>query len=229
MALYNQFRNSRPKSQGGIGACIAHLQAIRVQLAGTTEAISTQALQNHMYFTAPVAFKTTIAILKRTENVSIDNITNSLIEMELENASEARIGDPNLSQTSGAGLIAQGKRFGNRGRGGNGGRNKGKGLGAKTHRRTICRMDKHATENCRRRQNSPNPPNPSNLHIQSWKHARSNSVLCYQCGENRHLRRDCPLKKRIDEMITCQKVGGALLASTETALMRVNSDDERLD
>jgi len=60
-------------------------------------------------------------------------------------------------------------------------------------------MDSHSTEDCLKRQNQHNQQNQ-----QSRKRARDNGndddVFCYQCGEYGHMRNDCELKKRIDNM-----------------------------
>jgi hypothetical protein len=70
-------------------------------------------------------------------------------------------------------------------------------------------------------------------HLQtSRKHARSNSVICFQCGESGHIRVDYPLKKRVDEILKRQRSARALVANEERApepakrlLENTNSED----
>ena len=83
-SIVTQFQNARPITGESIGTYIARLQAYRIQLQGSTEEISDQALRTHVYTTAPSAFKTTIAILKRTPDVTIPNLITALKDTEGE-------------------------------------------------------------------------------------------------------------------------------------------------
>jgi len=60
-------------------------------------------------------------------------------------------------------------------------------------------MDNHTTEDCWKRQKEQNQQQ------QSRKRARDaggddNAVICYHCGESGHMRNECELKKRVDQM-----------------------------
>jgi len=116
-----------------------------------------------------------------------------------------------VDSKSTTGLYAQGRggRGGYRGRGGRGGRGGcggrgGRAKGTRTQNCTYCRMDNHATEDCwkRRREQPKRQQQPQS---QSRKRARDaggddNAVICYHCGESGHMRNECELKKRVDQI-----------------------------
>jgi len=118
------------------------------------------------------------------------------------------IGDPNTGSTSGSAMYAKGRK------------DSGKKDGKKDKYCTHYKMNNHNTEVCRRRQQT------------SRKHALSNSVICFQCGESGHVKLDCPLKKRVDERLRRQRSARALVANEERAsepanrlLENTNSED----
>jgi len=145
--IVTKFQNARPVAKESIGVYIARLQTYRLQLQGSTEEISDQALLTHVYTTAPPEFKTTIAILKRTAGITIATLTTALKATEEENKAEAAVIDPR----SGTGLYARG-RGGHRGRGGRGGRGGHGGKGENQDKScTYCNIDNHSTEDCWKR------------------------------------------------------------------------------
>ena len=157
-SIVAQFQNARPIAGESISVYVARLQAFQLQLQGSTEEITEQALRTHVYTTAPPEFKTAIGYLKRTPDVTISNLITVLKETEEENKVEAAIVD----SKSGTGLYARGRggRGGRRGRGGRGGRGGQGGSGGKGTKLnrgcTYCRMDNHTTQNCWKRQKERN-------------------------------------------------------------------------
>jgi len=63
-AIVAQFQNVRPTVGESISVYVARLQAFQLQLQGSTEEITEQALRTHVYTTAPPEFKTAIGYLK---------------------------------------------------------------------------------------------------------------------------------------------------------------------
>ena len=92
-AIVAQFQNSRPTVGESISVYVARLQAFQLQLQGSTEEITEQALRTHVYTTAPPEFKTAIGYLKRTTGITILNLIMVLKETEEENKVEATIVD----------------------------------------------------------------------------------------------------------------------------------------
>jgi len=70
-AIVTQFQNARPITGESIGVYVVRLQAFQLQLQGSTEEITDQALRTHDYTTAPPEFKTAIGYLKRTTGITI--------------------------------------------------------------------------------------------------------------------------------------------------------------
>jgi hypothetical protein len=119
-------------------------------------------------------------------------------ETEEENSVETTI----IDSKSGTGLYARscGGRGGRRSRGGRGGRGGRDGRGGKGTRNrscTYCSKDNHTTEDCWKRQKEQNQQ-------QTRKRIRddvdNDEIIFYQCGETGHMRNECPVKKRIDEI-----------------------------
>jgi len=124
-AIVAQFQNARPIVGESISVYVARLQAFQLQLQGSTEEITEQALRTHVYTTTPPEFKTAIGYLKRTPDVTIPNLISVLKETEEENKVEAAAAV--VDSKSGTGLYARGRggrggRRGHGGRGGSGGR-----------------------------------------------------------------------------------------------------------
>ena len=73
-AIVVQFQNAQPTVGECISVYVARLQAFQLQLQGSMEEITEQALRTHVYTTAPPKFKTAIGYLKRTPDVTIPNL-----------------------------------------------------------------------------------------------------------------------------------------------------------
>jgi hypothetical protein len=145
--MWQILKNARPTPGESISVYVSRIQAFQLQLQGSTEEITDQALRTHVYTPTPPEFKTAIGYLKRTDGVTISNLITVLKETEEENKVEAAIVD----SKSGTGLYARGRggRGGRRGRGGRGGRG---GKGTKNRSCTYCSKDNHTTEDCWKRQ-----------------------------------------------------------------------------
>jgi len=130
-AIITKFQNALPITGESIGVYVVRLQSYRLQLQGSMEGISEQALRPHVYTTAPPEFKTAIAILKRTAGITIATLTTALKATEEENKAEAAVIDPK----SGTGLCGRG-RGGRGGRGGHGGTGENQDKSC-----TYCNMD----------------------------------------------------------------------------------------
>jgi len=107
-----QFQNVQPITGESISVYVARLQVFQLQLPGSTEEITEQALRTHVYTTARPEFNTAIGYLKRTPDVTIPNLITVLKETEEENKVEAAAAV--VDSKSGTGLYV-------RGRGGRGG------------------------------------------------------------------------------------------------------------
>lgn len=101
VSIANQFQDSRPVAGESMKSYIARLQSFFTQLAASTEAITDQALRNHIFLTVPTTFKHTIAYLKRTPEVTRATISTALTEDEQDEVQEKSLGDANLGATSG--------------------------------------------------------------------------------------------------------------------------------
>ena len=69
-----QFQNVQPITGESISVYVARLQVFQLQLPGSTEEITEQALRTHVYTTARPEFNTAIGYLKRTPDVTIPNL-----------------------------------------------------------------------------------------------------------------------------------------------------------
>jgi len=81
-AIVTKFHNAQPSVTESIVSYITHLQAFRRQLVGTPEAISEQTFRAHIYRYVLDYLKMTVAILKRTGTLTIEDITIALKETE---------------------------------------------------------------------------------------------------------------------------------------------------
>jgi hypothetical protein len=221
--IVNKFHDARPVAGESMKAYIVRLQSYCTQIAASPEAITDQALRNHIFRTVPITFKHTISYLKRTPDVTIATISTALTEDEQDEAIESKVGDQNLDATSGTAAFAKGgkggkgEKGGKGWKGGKGGKGDGKWKQQKTYRCTNCKMDNHTTETCRRHQN----PQP----IQSRKHARSSSIVCFHCLEAGHTIKDCNLRARAIEYKKNRESARALLVTgiTDRSLVRIGS------
>ena len=170
------FHGLRLESSEKVSAYCARLIRYRKPLHATDEEITDKALLNHIFTTVPASYRTIVHSLKRLprEEITIERALEELTGYE-QLVLDDHIGDPNTGSTSGSAMYARGK---------NGGK--------KDYNCAHCKMDNHTTEECGRRR----APAPT---ASTRKHARSNSIMCYQCGEYGHFRSDCEIKKRIDE------------------------------
>jgi len=120
-----------------------------------------------------------------------------------------------VDSKSGTGLYTRGRR-GRRGRGGHGDRGSRRGHGGrggcagrdghggkviKNQSCTYCSKDNHTTEDCWKRQKDQSQQQQT----QSRKCTRDassdkNDVICYHCDESGHMRNECELKKRVDQI-----------------------------
>jgi len=105
-AIVVQFQNAQPTVGECISVYVARLQAFQLQLQGSMEEITEQALRTHVYTTVPPEFKTTIGYLKRTPGVTIPNLITVLKETEEENKGEAAAAV--VDSKSGTGLYTRG-------------------------------------------------------------------------------------------------------------------------
>jgi uncharacterized membrane protein YgcG len=205
-AIATKFQRARPEKDEAMSIYISRLQAYRAELQGTSQEISEENLLGHIYSTCPPKFKTIVTVLKRTPDMTIEALEAGLKEAEEELKAED-ISDAVVDSKSATGLYAQGRggrggyrgRGGRGGKGGRGGRGGRGGKGTKNRSCTYCKMDNHTTQDCWKRQKEQNQQ-----HQQSRKHARNadndEEVICYHCGESGHMRNECELKKRVDEI-----------------------------
>jgi len=205
-AIVTQFQNARPTVGESISVYVARLQAFQLQLQGSTEEITEQVLRTDVYTTAPPEFKTAIGYLKRTPDVTIPNLITVLKETEEENKVEAAAAVVDSKPRTGLYAHGRGGRGGRRGHGGRGscgGRGGHGGQETKNQSCTYCRMDNHTTEDCWKHQKKQ-PEGQQQPQTQSCKHARDaddeNDVICYHCSESGHMRNECELKKRVDQI-----------------------------
>jgi hypothetical protein len=167
-------------------------------------------------------FKTLIINLRHQPDITVLRIIArlSLDEEERRNTSSSGVALYLQGNNSGRGRGRGGRNRGGRGRGGRG---RGQSQG-----RNWNRSDGQQEQKTNAQSNSQSSVSPyaTNTSTESNKRKLSDAV-CYQCGELGHFRRDCPLKKRVDEAIKRQRTKSK---STESqALVVTNQPANQID
>jgi len=186
MTLCRKFSSLRPIAGQPITAYFGQLLEIRNQLVGTAEAITDSAFKTHIFTTLPSMFAVTIEILQSRANLTIEEVFDALKECE---KNKAMVVVPDA--VSEALYTHQGGRGGSlqRGRGGRGahqgrGNYRGKGRSQKVWC-DWCSTGTHTTANCWSKETTTS------------KHPREDQKEdCYYCGEEGHIRLNCPARKK---------------------------------
>jgi hypothetical protein len=180
--ILRQFQNARPVNGEPIANYFGRLLNYKFQLEGTNEAISDSAIKTHIFTTLPDDFNITIQflMLQPEQNLSINDVMDALRESDetrrlmRQSHSLRTVTDSNSSATSGDALF--------------------------TERQAIfcslCRKSGHLLENCWRRRQRTGPGQNNN------RHRISKNITCYYCGEQGHIRNNCPTALRGEQART---------------------------
>jgi len=186
MTLYRAFSALRPTPGQPITAYFGQLLDIRNQIIGTAEAITDSAFKTHIFTTLPPMFAVTVEILQSRANLSIEEVFDALKECE-KNKAMAVVPDA----VSEALYTHQGGRGGSQ-QGGRGARGAHQGRGTyrgKGRSQNVwcdwCSTASHTTANCWNKETST-----------SKRPREDPADGCYYCGEEGHIRLNCPARKK---------------------------------
>jgi len=170
MMLLRKFRDLKPTIGEPIHSYFSQLMEIKNQLAGSDEAISDASFKTHIFTTLPSIFSVTIEILQSRAGITIQEVMDSLKECERNKAMMTKpdaVSEALYSQQSKNGKGGQGRRNGNKWC-------------------TNCKMTSHDTENCWKLKNQDG----------NKRKRETNRDICYYCGDEGHMQKDCPIKKK---------------------------------
>jgi hypothetical protein len=181
MTLCRKFSSLRPTAGQPITTYFGQLLEIRNQLVGTAEAITDSAFKTHIFTTLPSMFAVTIEILQSRADITIDEVFDALKECE---KNKAMVVVPDA--VSEALYTQQGGRGG---RGAHQGRGnyRGKGRFQKVWC-DWCKTGTHTTDNCWSKGRKSNK--------RTREDQGSATAGCYHCGEEGHIKFDCPVRKK---------------------------------
>jgi hypothetical protein len=176
MTLCIKFNSLRPTAGLPINSYFAQLLEIRNQLAGSAEAISDSSFKTHVVTTLPSIFAVTVEILQSRGNITIEEVIDALKECE---KNKAMVITPDAVSEA---LCTQ-----EGGSGGRGGYRGGRGREQKPWC-TLCKTRTHTTDNCWTKGRK------SNKRIREDQ--GSATAGCYYCGEEGHIKFDCPVRTK---------------------------------
>jgi len=182
MSLFRKLSTLRPTPRQPLNAYFAELLDITTELAGSEEAVSDMVLKNHIYTTLPPAYAVTIEILQSRAGVTVQEVIDALNECET-----------NRSMTTKPDAISEALYTQQGARGGRGGY-QGRYQGNERSQRWCdwCKTGTHSTSNCWSKKNN--------------KRARDQND-CYYCGEEGHIKNDCPARKKGQALQNSRGIG----------------------
>jgi len=170
MSLFRKFSTLRPTHGQPLNAYFAELLDITTELAGSKEAVSHLVLKNHTYTTLPTAYAVTIEILQSRKRVTIQEVMDTLNECET-----------NRSMTTKPDAVSEALYTQQGGRGGRGSY-QGRYQGNERSPRgwcDWCKTGTHTIANCWSKK----------------KKGAGDQNDCYYCGEEGHVKNDCPARR----------------------------------
>ena len=171
MSLIRKFSTLRPTPGQPLNAYFAELLDITTELVGSEEAVSDMVLKNHIYTTLPPAYAVTIEILQSRAGVTVQEVIDALNEYET-----------NRSMTTKPDAISEALYTQQGARGGRGGyQGRYQGNECSQRRCDWCKTGTHSTSNCWSKKNN------------KWARDQND---CYYCGEEGHIKNDCPARKK---------------------------------